>query len=634
MAEREYTVVAPDGKEITLIGPVGASQQEIITQAQRLYNPNQATADRGNIINTDVPTVVGSRPNAVNPQPEQAPRTVADYAKAFLEVPATIGSAAVAPFIGVGAGMIENMRQGTNQRVDRPELAQRFTYEPTSPVSQDVMGSLGSALEASKIPAYVPSVGRLASATRQGAEVTNPMVRGNLPSFDEVKGSVRTTGNRMADLLREREAPILSGVGAAEVPPALQRVQLAQGLRVPVPLTKGQATRELGQQQFEAETMKTYPQDVGRPLVKARLDQNERILQNFDSFVDATGAEKAGEFNLREVGKVVDSALVNQASKAKKQISDSYKLAREAGETAELVDVTGVKNYLDGLEAESINAPIITSAKMKLDKLAKGGQISLNDLEEVRKMVNALSGDTPSNMAFGKQIKDQIDATTVGKGGDLYQQARKLRENYAREFENVGFVDKLLSKKAGTSDRAVALEDVFDHSIMKGSLDDVRSIGRTLKKAGPEGEQAWRELQGQTIEQMKAAVTKNIQRDEAGNPIVSPRQLDSFVKNLDADGKLDYLFGKKGAQEIRDLRDTAITVYSPVAGINQSNTASALTQALDRIRGSALSKLPMGVGSLYEVGAEMAEKKKLGKQVKQSLEFTPEDLAKELRKGK
>jgi hypothetical protein len=349
--------------------------------------------------------------------------------------------------------------------------------------------------------------------------------------------------------------------------------------------------------------------------------------------VDATGAEKAGEFNLREVGKVVDSALVNRSNQAKKQISDSYKLAREAGETAELVDVTGVQNFLNGLEAEAINAPIITSAKMKLDKLAPTGQVSLNDLEEVRKMVNALSGDTPSNMAFGKQIKDQIDATTVGKGGDLYQQARKLRENYAREFENVGFVDKLLSKKSGTTDRAVALEDVFDHSIMKGSLDDVRAIGRTLKKAGSEGEQAWRELQGQTIEQMKAAVTKNIQRDEAGNPIVSPKQLDTFVKNLDSDGKLDYLFGKKGAQEIRDLRDTAITVYSPVAGINQSNTASALTQALDRIRGSALSKVPMA-GPLFEIGSEMVEKKKLGKQVQESLEFNPNDLAKQLRKGK
>jgi hypothetical protein len=549
-------------------------------------------------------------------------------------VPATVLSGAVAPFVGVGAGIVENIRQGTNERVDRPELAQRFTYEPTSPVSQDVLGNLGETLTAAKIPAYVPTIGTAARATQQASRATVPMVRGNLPSFDQASQTVRTVPSRIADLLREREAPVMSGVGAAEVPDFQNRIAIARGLRVPVDLRKGQATRELGQQQFEAEMAKTYPQDVGRPIIKSSLNQNERILQNFDAYVDATGAQKAGEFNLREVGKVVDSALVNQANTAKKDISKAYKLAREAGEDAELVDVKGVQDYLNGLEAESINAPIIKSAKMKLDNLAKGGQISLNDLEEVRKMVNALSGDTPSNMAFGKQIKNQIDLSTVGKGGELYQKARKLRENYSREFENVGFIDKLLSKKSGTTDRAVALEDVFDHSIMKGSLDDVRSIGRTLKRAGPEGEQAWRELQGQTIEQMKAAVTKNIQRDEAGNPIVSPRQLDSFVKNLDADGKLDYLFGKKGAQEIRDLRDTAITVYSPVAGINQSNTASALTQALDRIRGSALSKLPMGIGSLYEVGAEMATKKKLGKQVQEAVDFDPKALSKELKKGK
>jgi hypothetical protein len=627
MAEREYTVVAPDGKEVTLIGPVGASQSEIIAQAQRLYKPTPM--DRGNVINTDVPTVVGSRPNAVNQQPVEQPRTLPDYAKALYEVPATVVTGAVAPFIGVGAGMIENLREGTNKRVDRPELGQRFTYEPTSPVSQDVLGSMGEALTAAKIPAYVPTIGTTARATNQARQISP------LPSFAaSTVQRAKPAVNRLADALREQDTPNLSGVGAAVVPDVQNRVALAQGLRVPVPLRKGQATRELGQQQFEAEMAKTYPKDVGRPIIESSLNQNERILQNFDAYVDATGAQKAGEFNLREVGKVVDSALVNQANKAKKQVGDAYKLAREAGEDAELVDVKGVQNYLNGLEAESINAPIIKSAKMKLDNLAKGGQISLNELEEVRKMVNALSGDTPSNMAFGKQIKDQIDLSTVGKGGELYQKARKLRENYAREFENVGYVDKLLSKKAGTSDRAVALEDVFDHSIMKGSLDDVRSIGRTLKKAGPEGEQAWRELQGQTIEQMKAAVTKNIQRDEGGNPIVSPKQLDTFVKNLDADGKLDYIFGKKGAQEIRDLRDTAITVYSPVAGINQSNTASALTQALDRIRGSALSKLPMGVGSLYEVGAEMATKKKLGKQVQEAVDFDPKALSKELRKGK
>jgi hypothetical protein len=41
MADKEYTIVAPDGKEITLIGPEGASQEQIIAQAQKLYQPNQ-----------------------------------------------------------------------------------------------------------------------------------------------------------------------------------------------------------------------------------------------------------------------------------------------------------------------------------------------------------------------------------------------------------------------------------------------------------------------------------------------------------------------------------------------------------------------------------------------------------------
>jgi hypothetical protein len=612
--------------------PDGMSKEQIGLALQKLPQPRFAPTaqNQGNVINTDVPSVVGTRPNAVNPQQAQAPRTMGDYAKALYEVPAAmISSVPSALAYGyVPSGSTPEVRQAAEER------AAKFQYAPRSPVSQDVLQGVGELLTDAKIPPFIPVLGTTARATQQAGRTTAPLVSGNLPSFDQASQAVRTTPSRIADLLREREAPVMSGVGAAEVPEFQNRIAIARGLRVPVDLRKGQATRELGQQQFEAEMAKTYPQDVGRPIIKSSLNQNERILQNFDSYVDATGAQKAGEFNLREVGKVVDSALVNQATKAKKQISDAYKLAREAGETAELVDVTGVKNFLDGLEAEAINAPIITSAKIKLEKFTKGGRISLNDLEEVRKMVNALSGDTRSNMAFGKQIKDQIDLSTVGKGGDLYQQARKLRENYAREFENVGFVDKLLSKKSGTTDRAVALEDIFDHSIMKGSLDDVRSIGRTLKKAGPEGEQAWRELQGQTIEQMKAAVTKNIQRDEGGNPIVSPRQFDTFVKNLDSDGKLDYIFGKKGAQEIRDLRDTAITVYSPVAGINQSNTASALTQALDRIRGSALSKLPMGIGSLYEVGAEIATKKKLGKQVQEAVDFDPNALSKELRKGK
>ena len=211
----------------------------------------------------------------------------------------------------------------------------------------------------------------------------------------------------------------------------------------------------------------------------------------------------------------------------------------------------------------------------------------------------------------------------------LYKESRALRAKYAREFENVGVIDKLLSKKPGTSDRSVALEDVFKHSILNGSLDDVRNVGKTLKKVGPEGEQAWKELQGQTIEHIKDQVTRSIDRDVYGNPVVSPAKFERVIRELDQDGKLDYVFGKKGAQEVRDLLETAIAVNAPLKGAaNYSNTASALIRALDRIGGTPLGKIP-GFGAVSEYATKQAVKK----QVKEALEFNPADVAKELRKG-
>jgi hypothetical protein len=154
------------------------------TQTTEGFNPDAYLGQLGsNIINTDVPTPVAQTPRQA-PMPQQR-RTVGDYAKAFLEVPATIGSAAVAPFIGVGAGIVENIRQGTNQRVDRPELAQRFTYQPTSPVSQEVVSDLGGALESAKIPAYVPASGQLARGAVQGSQT--------IPSYARAMGQELAT---------------------------------------------------------------------------------------------------------------------------------------------------------------------------------------------------------------------------------------------------------------------------------------------------------------------------------------------------------------------------------------------------------------------------------------------------------
>jgi len=210
----------------------------------------------GNIITSDVPTVAGQVPN---PPVIEQKRTMMDYVKSLYEVPATMVTGAAAPFLGVGAGAIENIRQGTSKRVDSPEFAQRFQYQPTSPVSQDILQSIGGAFEASKLPPVLPT-GMLPSYAR--------MVQATPPQVRQMGQTVQEAGPRIAQALRQPQ-PTMSGVGAAETPEAVTRTQMATQLRVPVYPSKGQATRDLAQQQFEIETAKNFPETVGKPLIKA-----------------------------------------------------------------------------------------------------------------------------------------------------------------------------------------------------------------------------------------------------------------------------------------------------------------------------------------------------------------------------
>lgn len=55
--EQEYKVIAPDGKEHIVIGPAGATDEEITAQAQRLFGPK---AEEEYAMDPSIPTVVGA----------------------------------------------------------------------------------------------------------------------------------------------------------------------------------------------------------------------------------------------------------------------------------------------------------------------------------------------------------------------------------------------------------------------------------------------------------------------------------------------------------------------------------------------------------------------------------------------
>jgi hypothetical protein len=133
-----------------------------------------------------------------------------------------------------------------------------------------------------------------------------------------------------------------------------------------------------------------------------------------------------------------------------------------------------------------------------------------------------------------------------------------------------------------------------------------------LKKAGPEGRQAYAELQGQTIQQMKDMLTKGDQ--------MSFKNLNTLINQL-GDDKLTYMFGKTGRDQIMDLRDAIkdVVVKEPGA-VNYSNTSGAVLRGLE-----ALQKLPVRLPGV-QTAAEVARTRQVKKQFEQSLQ-QPNQLA-------
>jgi hypothetical protein len=617
----------PDGRVGRFEVPEGTTPE----QAQSLISQSIQAPVRtgGTTISSDVPNVINAQ-NRGSVTPTEPQTSMMDKLKALYEVPATIGSGIVSQpasmAYGLGKGAIQDISQGKmptaeSRDINYRQARQATQFQPTSPASVGALESVGGALEAAKLPAYFGPIGAIPSAIQAG-NVARPAIQ---QTMQAAKPAVST----MSQALR-RETPTMSGVGAAEVPEAVVRAQMAQQLRVPVELSKGQAMRDLGQQKFEIETPKNFP-ELGKPLIEAQAKRNDAILQNFDAFVDATGKETYG---LRETGRVVDKALVNSANKAKAEITAAYDLARKAGETAQPISYGPLKAYIDEKTPTMKRklAPILSAVDEEISKNdpKKTGQISINQLDEIYKLINEnYDVAKPAEVNHARAMKSLITEVTEGQGGELYQEARKLRTKYGREFENVGYVDKLLRTKPGTTDRSVAFEDVFDHAILNGSLDDVRAIGMTLKKAGPEGQQAFKELQGQTIQYMKDQVSKSVDVDSFGNPVVSPAKFKSVVTQLDQDGKLDYIFGKTGAQEIRNLLETTINVNAPLKGAaNYSNTSSAIISALDKI---GAIRIP-GVSNVAKYAAEKGKESALNKQIQESINYNP--MADALRKSK
>jgi hypothetical protein len=539
-----------------------------------------------------------------------------DKIMGYVETPAiiagNIGRAITSPIAKYGTEALVgwNTPQGIQAGQQAAQTVSKQFYQPRTETGPEVAGAIGNFL-GSIPPTPLTSAGTALSTLAPTA--TNQLRNIVVPATRQATAPI---ANVLANAM-QRQQPAMQGMGAAQTSEQLMREERLQRLNIPA--TAGERTKSLAQQQFEADVQRGVVTGISEEektklaerMRAFKVNQKQAITNNFERMTQEVGAEVADPTQMRQVGRIVDKALNDEYTKKFDNYKSLYKQADEAGETLQEVPYQDLLDYINTKTptARQKLDPILDSVaeSLVMNDPSKTGKVSIRALEDIYQQVGQVK-----DSANAKTLKDIITKMGEGAGGEMYQAARQARTQLAKEFEDVSRVDKLLGTKAGYKDRRVALDDVFKHVVLDGSLEEMRTVTSLLKKSGPQGQQAYAELQGQTIQHMKDLLTKGDQ--------LSFKNLNTLVTQLDSEDKLAYMFGKTGRDQIMDLRDAIkdVVVKEPGA-VNYPNTAGAVLRGLETLQAV---RVP-GAKSLAEMARTSEVTKKVESALKQPNKLAP-----------
>lgn len=653
-----YTFGTPDGKTLEIEGPDNATPEQIsqagqaaaAMYAQQAPQPVPGAYDvpqldaQGHVIQTQQPLpepTLGEKliglTEAARAIPAQAAMGMGGYLKGTAD-------ALLGMIVSDKTDAYARAREGTQILQAEMEKAAAAAYQPKTRAGQEMTQTAMETMAA--LPPFMPELAPLAGAAA--------MPKAGTMAAQEVKAAAQEAGSAAAQkaktAVKETVAPIQQAasetvaglkeimakpeeavgrsVGAAQTPAELERRTRAEmlGFTGESGLTKGQATRNFADLQFEKESAK-LPEE-GAPLRERVENQTATLISKFDGMVDQL---QPFTVDPREIGLGVDKALVNRAEIRRKQIRSLYKKAEEAGDMAAPVTMEPLASRFEDLsrfEGVSPNIKTIRNEAQRLGAIATDdagnivpGTISVNDAEVLRQFVNEATDWTNRRESlFAKRITSAIDDATEDAGGALYKAARRSRKQFADEFENAGLTAKLIGTKRGSDERKIALGDVFDKIIVMSPIEEMNKTRGTLLKAGPEGKQAWQDLKAAGIDYIKEKALSPSQRDARGNPLLSPDKLQKTIRIMDKRGKLESLYGKKQAQNLRDLADIATDIYTaPPGAVNTSNTASALQVALDSVLTFGLTGIPAPAATALKEASKYVKNRETRARIREAL---------------
>jgi hypothetical protein len=359
--------------------------------------------------------------------------------------------------IGAGVGLLA------------PPLVSMAAGALARPLSGLVSKAMGTAPEAAVVAPDVAA--QQASATMQQ----------NAPSImDAVSKDAQGGVSIDKSALPPQVQSLMTGNGPlANLTPAQQaRVLNYEALGIKN-YTVGDVTRNFSDTSAEQKlAANTVNPEMGAPLRAASQAKNDQLLQAANAAPRVMGAAPVNpdlldsqlRAHLMDQRKILDTGITNEYTKADAAAGNAPQVAMSPvvqalqGNRSQFLASSDGKSLMNGIRArlQDFQGGPPTTASPPLIRDANGETLlaqadvppatTFTDSERFRQYLNDVW--SPENSSLINPIKKAVDqAQDAAGGGDIYTQARNLRQMRAAAFENQSGVSNLLATKPGGDPR-------------------------------------------------------------------------------------------------------------------------------------------------------------------------------------
>ena len=424
---------------------------------------------------------------------------------------------------------------------------------------------------------------------------------------------------------------------------ALERELFLKSQRVPITTSRGRLERDPVQVRKEniAST-----QEEGAPLRELDRGANRDLQANLEvlrgrvagkrgGLHDPTeeGAERLGP-SIREgvaapeeVGRAIagkEGALTRKAQQSKANYNRLYERARNTEPNAAVSAEPLYKHLEENPELQHTGwlQGWLKRAKIQKETVDADGNptierrpVTLKELHDLREKAGGIARAGGTDGYYASQVLKSIDRAMeeVPEGAKAWKEANRAYAKHQAEFKNQDIIRKLSSTSGkGSSTPRIAAEKVFQ-TIAKGSLDDVRTVKRSLfggedKATRAQGKAAWRSLRGAVANDILESARNVVATDEEERQILTAAALRSAI-NRYGRPKLNEILGKGNTNELYNaLRAAKITRTDPSHRVTESGTVPNALVLAKRSIGHLIEK---GVEKVPVVGKPLVEMKRV-----------------------